>query len=64
MIYVPSFIKTGSEIRKLMGGYTDTQTCRKDADRISLLLFFQNMESRLKKMDLDYITLERKSMIA
>jgi hypothetical protein len=24
MIYIPSFIKTGSHIRNLMGGYTDT----------------------------------------
>jgi hypothetical protein len=26
MIYIPSFIKTGSGIRKLIRGYTDTQT--------------------------------------
>jgi hypothetical protein len=26
MIYVPSFIKTGSAIQKLIGGHTDTQT--------------------------------------
>jgi hypothetical protein len=26
MIYVLSFIKIGSDIQKLMGGYTDTQT--------------------------------------
>jgi hypothetical protein len=26
MIYVPSFIKIGSAIQKLVGGYTDTQT--------------------------------------
>jgi hypothetical protein len=25
MIYIPSFIKIGSAIQKLMGGYTDTQ---------------------------------------
>jgi hypothetical protein len=24
MIYIPSFIKTGSAIQKIMGGYTDT----------------------------------------
>jgi hypothetical protein len=30
IIYVPSFIKIGSDIRKLMGrGYTDTQTARR-----------------------------------
>jgi hypothetical protein len=47
MIYVPSFIKTGSGIQKLMEG-GDTQTYRQDGDRISLLLFFQNKESILK----------------
>jgi hypothetical protein len=26
MIYVPNFIKTGSAIQKLMGGYTDTDS--------------------------------------
>jgi hypothetical protein len=26
MIYIQSFIKTGSGIQKLIGGYTDTQT--------------------------------------
>jgi hypothetical protein len=26
VIYVPSFIKIGSGIQKLMGGFTDTQT--------------------------------------
>jgi hypothetical protein len=45
MIYVSSFIKTGSAIQKLIGGYTDT---RQHGDRISLLSFFQNKESRLK----------------
>jgi hypothetical protein len=36
MIYIPSFIKIGSGIKKLIGGaYTDTQ----HGDRISLLLF-------------------------
>jgi hypothetical protein len=29
MIYIPSFIKIGSGIQKLIGGYKDTQTaCR------------------------------------
>jgi hypothetical protein len=41
VIYVPSFMKTGSGIQKLMGGGTQT-------DLISLLLFFQNNEIRLK----------------
>jgi hypothetical protein len=27
-IYIPSFIKIGSGIPKLIGGYTDTQTAR------------------------------------
>jgi hypothetical protein len=37
MIYVPSFIKIGSGIQKLMGGgYTD----RQQGDLISLLYFF------------------------
>jgi hypothetical protein len=26
MIYIPSFIKIGSGIQKLVGGYTDTHT--------------------------------------
>jgi hypothetical protein len=33
MTYIPSFIKIGSGIQKLIGGYTDTQ----DGDRVSLL---------------------------
>jgi hypothetical protein len=28
MIYIPSFVKIGSGIEKLMGGYTDTQTAQ------------------------------------
>jgi hypothetical protein len=34
MIYIPSFIKTGSDIQKLIGGYTDPQ---KHGDCICLL---------------------------
>jgi hypothetical protein len=30
MIYIPSFIKIGSGIQKLIGGYTDTQTDDRD----------------------------------
>jgi hypothetical protein len=47
MIHIPNFIKSGSGVRKLMEG-GDTQTHRQDGDRISLLSFFQNKESRLK----------------
>jgi hypothetical protein len=39
MIYVPSFIKIGSGIRKLIGEYTDIQTQRQQGDLISLLSF-------------------------
>jgi hypothetical protein len=28
MIYIPSFIKIGSGIQKLLGGYTDIHTAR------------------------------------
>jgi hypothetical protein len=51
MIYVPSFIKIGSGVHKLTGEihrHTDAQTHRQHGDRISLLSFFQNEESRLK----------------
>jgi hypothetical protein len=46
VIYIPSFIKIGSGILKLMRG--DSQTHRQHEDRISLLSFFQNKESMLK----------------
>jgi hypothetical protein len=42
MIYIPSFIKIGSGIQKLIGGihrHTDTQTHGEGADCISLLSF-------------------------
>jgi hypothetical protein len=53
MTYTSSFIKTSSEIQKLMGG--DSQTHRQHGNRISLILFFfQNKESRLK-MDISEI---------
>jgi hypothetical protein len=41
MIYVPSFIKIGSGIQKLMGG-----VYRQHADCINLLPFFQKKEGR------------------
>jgi hypothetical protein len=44
MIYVPSFIKTGSAIQKLIGEHTDTH--REHSDLISLLLY-KKMEYRL-----------------
>jgi hypothetical protein len=44
IIYIPSFIKIGSDIQKLIRGVTDTQR----GDRINLLPFFQNKESSLK----------------
>jgi hypothetical protein len=46
MTYIPSFIKIGSGIQKLIGGIH-----RQHGDRISLLLFLiflQNKESRMK----------------
>jgi hypothetical protein len=45
MICIPSFIKIGSGIHKLMGA--DIRTHRQHGDLISLFLFFQNKESRL-----------------
>jgi hypothetical protein len=52
MIYIPSFIKIGSGIQKLMGGgYTDIQVARQHGERISLFLFSQNKQSRLKRKE-------------
>jgi hypothetical protein len=39
VIYVLSFIKIGSGVQKLMGGYT--QTLGQQGDLISLLYFFK-----------------------
>jgi hypothetical protein len=39
VIYVPSFIKIGSGIQKLIGG--ETHTDRQQRDLISLLYFFK-----------------------
>jgi hypothetical protein len=47
-ICIPSFIKIGSGIQKLIRG--DTQTHRQHCDLISLLYFFQNKESTLKSL--------------
>jgi hypothetical protein len=59
VIYVPSFIKIGSSVQKLIGGgdtqthtHTHTQHTQQD-DLISLLYFFQNKESRLKILNME-----------
>jgi hypothetical protein len=46
IIYIPCFINIGSGIRSLIRG--DIQTCRQYRDPISLILFIQKRESRLK----------------
>jgi hypothetical protein len=46
MAYIPSFIKIGSGIQKLIG--LDTQKHRQHGDLISLLILFHNMERRLE----------------
>jgi hypothetical protein len=49
MIYVPNFIKTGSAIQKLIWGiHIQMQAHRQQGDLVSLLLLFQNKESRAK----------------
>jgi hypothetical protein len=47
MIYLPSSIKFGSGIQKSVG--EGTKTHRQQGDLISLLLFAENKESRLKR---------------
>jgi hypothetical protein len=50
-IYIPSLIKIGSGIQKLIGGIhiqTQTHTQGQEGDLISLLLFFQNKGSSPK----------------
>jgi hypothetical protein len=44
-MYIPNFIKIGSDIQKLIGGYTDTQTAWR-SHKPSFI--FQNKESGLK----------------
>jgi hypothetical protein len=44
MIYIPSFVKIGSGIQKLIRGESQTQR----GDCIGLTFIFQNEESRLK----------------
>jgi hypothetical protein len=41
VIYVQSFIKIGSGVQKLIGGYTDTHTHDQQSNLISLLYFFK-----------------------
>jgi hypothetical protein len=50
IIYIRSFIKIGSGIKKFSGGdiHTNTHTHRQQGYLISLLLSFQNKECRLK----------------
>jgi hypothetical protein len=47
MICILSFMKAGSGIQKLMGGI-HRDTYKEIGDLISILLFFQNKECRLK----------------
>jgi hypothetical protein len=49
MIYIPRYIKIGSDVQKLIEG-RDSQTYRQHGDSISLLLFFQNKKIRLTKL--------------
>jgi hypothetical protein len=44
MIYIPSFINISSAIQRLIG-----ELRRQHRDRISLLTFFQNKKSSIKK---------------
>jgi hypothetical protein len=50
VIYVPSFIKIGSGVQKLIGEDTQTHTHRQQRDLISLLYFF-----KIRKVDEKYI---------
>jgi hypothetical protein len=47
-MYVPNFIRIGSGIQKLMGGYA--QTRRQRGGLISPLLFFQKKQHRVKML--------------
>jgi hypothetical protein len=53
MTYILHFIKFGSGIQELLRGIRiQTQTYRQQVELTSLLLFFQNKESRLTSGDL------------
>jgi hypothetical protein len=56
LIYIPSFIKIGSGIQKLIR--RDSQTHRQHGDLISLLLFFKIRKIGLKYMATYEITLK------
>jgi hypothetical protein len=47
MIFIPSFIKIGSDIQKLLKGI-HMRIHRQQGDLISLLLFFRNKKSGLR----------------
>jgi hypothetical protein len=53
MIHMPSFIKIGLAIQKLIGGIH-----RQHGNRINILLFFQNKESRLRRDHLGDVGIE------
>jgi hypothetical protein len=48
VIYVPSLIKNGSAVQKLIAGDTQTHAHGQQRDLTSLLHFFQNKGNRLK----------------
>jgi hypothetical protein len=50
MLYIPGFTRIGLGIRKFGGGggFTGSEAHRKHGDLTSLLLFFQNGESRVR----------------
>jgi hypothetical protein len=54
MIYIPSFMKTGSGIPKLMGGLHRHTEHRQQGDFICLLLFF-----KIRKVDKELVLEKR-----
>jgi hypothetical protein len=56
VIYVPSFVKIGSGVQKLIGGDTHTHTHPRGQQRDPIsLLYFLNKESTLKMRNLYFI---------
>jgi hypothetical protein len=52
MIYIPSFIKIGLGVQKLIGGGdAQTHTHRQQRNIISPLYSYQNKDSRLKRSE-------------